>query len=269
MPEPENGKQMEQKINDLVKELEDQIVDLSQQIGDSPIDQLVAEKESLALALGTKEAEIEGLKAQVKQLSEKSSQLSDNNGKLQDDNRDLRRKNNNQQEDINLLRSANENSAKLIEGVKGKLEHLLGLADIAFSMELEAIPEAPLSVEEVGKYKGMFVCCGESQHRKNNLRRFESLVRATPQVDWGEGPHFVLKDSQRPPIPAGMHLVLFFARGLSHPDIDALKYSAKLAGVHTATHTNIAPLVQIVSEWLKNPDFGMVGSSYPGGGAAH
>lgn len=257
-------------VDRTMTQLGQRIESICQQLSDCTVQVrgLIGENQTLQGLLTAKEGEIVRLETLVGEHSVASQKLDAKVTELQNDNDALRRKNKNQGADINSLREQRELCQDIIEDVQTGLELLAALAEEA-SVEAEEADLAVSSLQEEiadserGRYKGVFICCGNEQHLSQNQDNFLRLIDALPQIDWGRDPLYVLKDQQRPGIPEGMHLVAILYRGLSHSDVTALKKSAKLTGANVIMHSNPAQMVALVRQWLQNPDFSQVGVPYP------
>lgn len=248
---------VEKNLDDSVKQLECKIATLQQQLADnllliassgeenSNLQSSLVEK---SLLIGTYEEQIQSLNQEITGLTER--------------NKVLRQKREGNKVDIKNLRSERKVLRDLLNKIVGKLQQLVMLAELP-PTDTKLIIREEIAEADRGKYKGVFVCCGSGELKLFNQRRFQLLVERLPQFNWGSAPMYVLTDQSKPRFPEGTTLVVFFVRGLSHPEVEAMKRIVKLTGAHLIINSNLGQIIEHIQQWLKNSDFGRIGVSFP------
>lgn len=242
-------------LDDLNKQLEDQIVTLQQQQADNSllIASLEEENSNLQDSVEEKSYLIETYEEEIKKLKKEIADLSERN-------KTLRRERDNDQVDINNLRSERKVLQDLLNKIVGGLKQLVMLAKPP-SADAELIVPEEIAEADRGKYKGVFVCSRELTNI--NPRNFERLVKELPQINWGDAPAYVLKDQSTLRFCEGTTLVVFFSLKVTHPAIKAMKHNVKLTGANLIVGANINKMIGLIKKWLENPDFGWTGIPHP------
>ena len=247
MGESERDKAKDE-LNDLFKQLESNITFLQQQLGD---------KSSLIISLETKNSDLKSELVEksslVEAYEEEDEKFRKEISDLSEDNKTLRRARKNDQVDINNLRNERKELQNLLDRAIKESEQLVMLAEPP-PEDTEPIIQEEVAEADWGKYDGLFVCSREVSTIAQ--RFFNRLVKAFPQINWGDAPEYLQNDQSTLRFREGIALVVFFPLKMTHPAIGAMKRDAKLAGANVMIGANINKMIGIIKKWLENPNFG-------------